>query len=63
MSADLTKKLTTIEQEQANIHSRTMALSNRVNEFESDTVSIEKFFWRDFLNLSCSINDTAIFYL
>jgi hypothetical protein len=40
MSEELVKKLTSLEQEQANIRLRTMALSDRVNEFESDAVSI-----------------------
>lgn len=39
MSEDLVKKLTLLENEQESIRCRTLALSDKLNEFESDSVS------------------------
>ena len=39
MSEELVNKLNSVEQEQAGIQSRTSALSDRLNEFESKSVS------------------------
>ena len=40
MSEELVTKLTSLEQEQANIRLRTLALNDRVSGFESPAVSI-----------------------
>jgi hypothetical protein len=59
MSEELVNKLTSVEQEQASIQSRTSALNDRLNEFESNSVSIIHVFFlikRVYLKFECFIN-------